>query len=56
MSSGVPFDRCRVKRNSLQYNRAGVITDTEALELLDEAKSFVQDAREWIRENYPELW
>lgn len=50
------FDRCRIKRNSLQYNRVGVITDTEALELLDEAKSFVQDVKKWVRENYPELW
>jgi hypothetical protein len=33
-----------------------VITDTEAVELLGEAKSFVQDVKKWVRENYPELW
>jgi len=49
------FDRCRIKRNIADYVGAGSISETEAEDLLEEAKAFVQTARAWIEANHPEL-
>lgn len=46
------FDACRRKRNTLDYDRAHVATDTEASELLKEAADFVQMTEEWITQNH----
>jgi hypothetical protein len=49
------FDRCRVKRNIADYVGAGSISETEAEDLLEEARAFAQTARAWIATNYPNL-
>jgi uncharacterized protein (UPF0332 family) len=49
------FDRCRVKRNIADYVGAGSISETEAEDLLEEARAFAQTARAWIETNYPNL-
>jgi uncharacterized protein (UPF0332 family) len=49
------FDRCRVKRNIADYVGAGSISETEAGDLVDEARTFAQTARAWIETNYPDL-
>jgi len=49
------FDRCRIKRNIADYVGAGSISETEAEDLLEEARAFAQTARAWIETNYPEL-
>jgi uncharacterized protein (UPF0332 family) len=43
------FDSCRTKRNITDYDYAGGISDTEANELLEEAKKFSKIAREYIK-------
>ncbi len=49
------FDRCRVKRNVADYVGAGSISETEAEDLLEEARTFTQTAQAWIETNYPSL-
>ena len=49
------LDACRVKRNTVEYDRIGATSDSEALELI----SFVSELRTevvmWLQANYPEL-
>lgn len=54
-SDAAYLDTCRVKRNTVEYDRIGTTSDSEVLELL----SFVQELRVevgmWLQANYPEL-
>jgi uncharacterized protein (UPF0332 family) len=49
------FDRCRRKRNVIDYDDAFVATDTEAKEILAKTKEFVAVVEQWIGKNYPPL-
>jgi hypothetical protein len=46
---------CRTKRNLSEYTDAGIITDTEAEELLKTVLQFQSDAETWIKANHPSL-
>lgn len=48
------FDSCRRKRNTVDYDRTDVATDTEAEQLLQEAHAFLQFTEVWITENHPQ--
>ena len=49
------LERCRRKRNELSYDMAGVVTDTEATEILAEATALHKTVEQWIAENHPHL-
>jgi uncharacterized protein (UPF0332 family) len=49
------FDRCRRKRNVIDYDDAYVATETEAQEILTKAKEFVAVVERWIDCNHPTL-
>jgi hypothetical protein len=49
------FEACRRKRNTLDYDVANVVSDTEASELLQKAREFKQDVEAWIANNHPNL-
>lgn len=49
------FDRCRRKRNVIDYDDAFVATDTEALEIVSKSKEFVGMVEQWIAKNHPPL-
>ena len=49
------LERCRRKRNELSYDMAGVVTDTEATEILTQAQMLQKTVEQWIAENYPDL-
>lgn len=49
------FDTCRRKRNLVDYDMANVTSQTEADELLEQAKRFRVIAEEWIAKHYPHL-
>ena len=49
------FDTCRIKRNTIMYDRAGLVSETEVENLVEEAKSFQQLVEAWITQNYPQL-
>jgi len=42
------LERCRRKRNELSYDSAGVVTETEASEILTEARSMQKSIEQWI--------
>jgi hypothetical protein len=49
------FDNCRSKRNVTDYDRAGEISESEADELLAEARLFREDLLVWLSKNHPAL-
>lgn len=53
--SALYFDRCRRKRNDLSYDAAGIISETEAGELLEEVGRFRTSVESWVSEHFPEF-
>lgn len=49
------FDAFRKKRNIGGYERAGLVSNTEADEMVDLARRLRRDAEEWIRKEHPSL-
>jgi uncharacterized protein (UPF0332 family) len=49
------LDKFRKKRNMSDYERAGLVTEQEATEMIELAKQIRNDVEFWIRLNYPEL-
>jgi uncharacterized protein (UPF0332 family) len=49
------FDRCRRKRNVIDYDDANVATETEAQEIVTKAKEFVEMVEQWIGKNHSAL-
>lgn len=47
------FDRCRRKRNVIDYDNANVATETEAQEIVTKAKGFVHLIEQWIAARHP---
>ncbi len=49
------FNSCRSTRNVTDYDRAGVVADATADEILEEAKSFKAEVLKWLKVSHPEL-
>ena len=49
------FETCRRKRNTIDYTFSNVATDTEAKEILVQAKQFYVEVEDWITKNHPLL-
>jgi uncharacterized protein (UPF0332 family) len=49
------FDRCRRKRNVIDYDDANVATETEAQEIVTKGKEFAEMVEHWIAKNHPSL-
>ncbi len=49
------FNTCRKKRNTVDYNLANVITETELQELLEKAEDFRNLVEDWIAGHHPHL-
>ena len=49
------FDTCRRKRNIATYDKAGLISETEVEDLIQQAALFQHDLEEWINNNHPRL-
>ena len=47
------FEGCRRKRNTVDYDRAHVATETEAREIVQKAHAFLTLIENWISQNYP---
>ena len=47
------FDTCRIKRNQVDYDLAGTVSQTEADELLQKAQQFRDLVEKWISSNHP---
>ncbi len=49
------LDSCRQRRNQGDYERIDVVSDTEAVELLAEARAFRPTVLDWLAREHPEL-
>lgn len=49
------LDRCRRKRNDLSYELEGIVSATDANELLKEAKALCREVEAWIAKQHPTL-
>ena len=49
------FETCRRKRNTIDYTFSNVATDTEAKEIVVQAKQFYVEVEDWITKNHPAL-
>jgi uncharacterized protein (UPF0332 family) len=49
------FDRCRRKRNVIDYDDDFAATETEATENMTKAKEFVAVVEQWIAKSHPSL-
>jgi uncharacterized protein (UPF0332 family) len=50
------FNACRVKRNVIDYDRAGSISEIETEKLLKEARHFREIIVHWLQSNHPEFF
>ena len=49
------LETCRTKRNTAEYEMAGVATSEDASELAAFAKTLREDVLEWLKTNHPEV-
>jgi len=49
------LDKLREKRNISDYERAGLVTEQEAEEMIALAKQLRDDVEQWLRAHYPGL-
>ncbi len=49
------LDACRVKRNIVEYDRVGAVSDIEVRELITLVEDMRGDALEWLKSKHPEL-
>lgn len=49
------LDACRTKRNTVEYDYVGGVTEADAEELVAFARSLEGDVIDWLQENHPEL-
>ena len=49
------FDRCRRKRNVIDYTRSHVATETEANEIVQQATEFYEAVERWIDSKFTTL-
>jgi len=49
------LDACRKKRNIVEYEQIGSVTDHDAEELIEFVKEFKDEVKNWLKENYPEF-
>ena len=48
------LNACRTKRNICDYDMAGTISESEAMELIDTVKELYLKLKKWLYNNYPE--
>ena len=49
------LDTCRRKRNTAEYDRAGVATEQDATELVEFCEELRQSVLDWLTQNHPAL-
>lgn len=49
------LDSCRTKRNIVEYNRVGAVSETEVEELVRFVIDFKAEVINWIRKSHPDL-
>ena len=49
------LDVCRSKRNIVEYDQIGAVSEQDADELIEFCCELREDVLKWLRESYPEL-
>jgi len=49
------LDTCRMKRNTVEYDRVGGATGEDVHELVEFTKGLRKEVLEWVRQNHPQL-
>jgi len=49
------FDSCRQSRNDLSYGAASVVSDSDAMELLEKTTEFRESVEDWLRTHHSTL-
>jgi uncharacterized protein (UPF0332 family) len=49
------LDACRSKRNVVEYDYVGAVTEDDVHELIEFVKELKKSVLDWLRENHPEL-
>jgi hypothetical protein len=49
------FNSCRLTRHAADYDRAGVVSEAVAEEVLEEARAFKDELLRWLGANHPHL-
>jgi uncharacterized protein (UPF0332 family) len=49
------LDKLREKRNISDYERAGLVSEQEAEEMITLAKQLRHDVKQWLKAHYPRL-
>jgi hypothetical protein len=49
------FDQFRKKRNLVEYELAGMVSEQEAKEMVALAKTLRTNVKDWLRQNHPDL-
>jgi hypothetical protein len=49
------LDVCRSKRNIVEYDQIGTVSDQDADELIEFCRELKKDVLAWLKENHPEL-
>ena len=49
------LDLCRSKRNIVEYDQIGTVSDQDADELIEFCMEFKEDVLMWLNENHPDL-
>jgi hypothetical protein len=49
------LDKCRVKRNTVEYEYVGAVTEAETKELVNYVNDLNVDVLDWLGKNHPEL-
>jgi uncharacterized protein (UPF0332 family) len=49
------LDRCRIRRNQVEYDAIGLVTEADAEELVSFAKNFKELVIAWLKKHSPEL-
>ncbi len=54
-SQAAYFDTCRQKRNAATYDQAGLVSEAEVDDLVQEAAKFQRTLEVWITKNHPQF-
>jgi len=49
------LELCRVKRNTVEYDMAGIVSESEAIELIDFTKQFRTEVLDWLIQHHHDL-
>ena len=49
------LDACRAKRNIVEYDYVGAVTENDLHELIEFVRELQNSVLDWLRENHPEL-